>query len=714
VAGHLYVWSVTDDAWIDVGQIQGPQGEPGIQGLQGTTGNAGPQGPKGETGDTGPQGIQGVQGLQGEIGTEGPEGPQGTQGIQGSEGSQGPKGDNGATGLQGPEGPQGLQGLKGDTGEPGEQGPKGETGEPGPQGPKGDAGDIGPQGQKGDTGDTGPQGPKGNTGDTGPQGPKGDTGDTGPQGPKGDTGDTGPQGPKGDTGDTGPQGLKGDIGDPGPQGAKGDTGDTGPQGPQGDAGDTGLQGLKGDTGDTGPQGPKGDAGEPGPQGDPGERGTDGAPGQPGANGAPGADGQPGAPGEKGDKGDKGDTGDPGQNGAPGVKGDTGATGPVGPQGQPGFGVPTDGAEGQVLAKASGADHDTEWIDPPTGGGGGGVTTIPSFAAIGGVETPLAIADSEHIEQDWGPATGLHGGHGNPVTIRALETIMIPSGLPNRQCGITSLLGDIWSIQIYSDSGEPVYAMIGTSISGQQRSFIYAVDAIALGQILGGISVQEGWSEFTNMSPPFEVVPCTAGDIGTIDAVKIEDAYDVLGLICEATATTVHPAGQYANIDGAWALVGPEASASANLAHGGLFSSQYMELSDTNWEETVIELQGRLPSSGFNASAPPGMLEPLEGGRYEISFSATMQSYVYSYYYTDIRIELYLYNPVTDNYQRLDGTSRMARFIETIYYNNLSVSAIAFIPKGSQVCVRYYTDSSAGNSVVIEQCGASLTAVKISD
>lgn len=37
-------------------------------------------------------------------------------------------------------------------------------------------------------------------------------------------------------------------------------------------------------------------------------------------------------------------------------------------------VPTGGTTGQILAKASGTDHDTSWIDAPSGGGGGGSLT----------------------------------------------------------------------------------------------------------------------------------------------------------------------------------------------------------------------------------------------------------------------------------------------------------------------------------------------------
>lgn len=46
-----------------------------------------------------------------------------------------------------------------------------------------------------------------------------------------------------------------------------------------------------------------------------------------------------------------------------AKGDTGSTGSAG------VGVPSGGTTGQVLAKNSSTDYDTEWIDAPSGGGG---------------------------------------------------------------------------------------------------------------------------------------------------------------------------------------------------------------------------------------------------------------------------------------------------------------------------------------------------------
>lgn len=54
----------------------------------------------------------------------------------------------------------------------------------------------------------------------------------------------------------------------------------------------------------------------------------------------------------------------------GPQGDPGPQGATGPQGDPGEGVPTGGTTGQVLAKASNTNYDTEWVDQSGGSGGG--------------------------------------------------------------------------------------------------------------------------------------------------------------------------------------------------------------------------------------------------------------------------------------------------------------------------------------------------------
>ena len=73
-------------------------------------------------------------------------------------------------------------------------------------------------------------------------------------------------------------------------------------------------------------------------------------------------------GPQGDKGEPGEPGPEGPRGPEGQRGPRGPRGPQGPQGDPGPGFAEGGDEGQVLAKASGSDYDTEWIDPPSGGG----------------------------------------------------------------------------------------------------------------------------------------------------------------------------------------------------------------------------------------------------------------------------------------------------------------------------------------------------------
>ena len=66
----------------------------------------------------------------------------------------------------------------------------------------------------------------------------------------------------------------------------------------------------------------------------------------------------------------------GPQGIQGVKGDTGATG------APGAGVIPGGTTGQILAKASATDYDTEWIAAPSGGGVTGVFNVKDYGATG--------------------------------------------------------------------------------------------------------------------------------------------------------------------------------------------------------------------------------------------------------------------------------------------------------------------------------------------
>ena len=142
----------------------------------------------------------------------------------------------------------------------------------------------------------------------------------------------------------------------GPQGPEG------PQGPAGPKGDPGEQGPAGQDGARGPQGPEGPQGERGPEGPQGPAGQDGA------------------RGPQGERGPEGPQGPAGQDGA------QGAEGPQGPAGQ---GVPAGGTAGQVLAKKSGTDYDTEWTDQ-TGGG----ADLPAGGTTGQVLTKQSDGGNE--------------------------------------------------------------------------------------------------------------------------------------------------------------------------------------------------------------------------------------------------------------------------------------------------------------------------------
>jgi len=122
----------------------------------------------------------------------------------------------------------------------------------------------------------------------------------------------------------------------------------------------------------------------GPQGDPGSAGADGTTFTPTVSSAgviswtnDGGKQNPASVNIKGPQGDPGSAGADGTTFTPTVSSagviswtnDGGKQNPEsvnikGPQGDPGQGVPTGGSAGQVLAKASGTDYDTAWINDP--------------------------------------------------------------------------------------------------------------------------------------------------------------------------------------------------------------------------------------------------------------------------------------------------------------------------------------------------------------
>jgi hypothetical protein len=74
-----------------------------------------------------------------------------------------------------------------------------------------------------------------------------------------------------------------------------------------------------------------------------------------------------------------------------------------PKGSPGRGVPRLGNTGQVLAKLSGEDFDTGWVDQ-TGGGGGGPGVDFLTVALSDETTPLVAVNPSIVDRFPFPAT----------------------------------------------------------------------------------------------------------------------------------------------------------------------------------------------------------------------------------------------------------------------------------------------------------------------
>jgi hypothetical protein len=72
-------------------------------------------------------------------------------------------------------------------------------------------------------------------------------------------------------------------------------------------------------------------------------------------------------------------------------------------GQDGQGVPAGGTTGQLLAKDSGTDFDTEWVDPPSAGGPRVVPidlTTPRTSSLGGNAGWRVLALSDYDAGHW--------------------------------------------------------------------------------------------------------------------------------------------------------------------------------------------------------------------------------------------------------------------------------------------------------------------------
>ena len=136
--------------------------------------------------------------------------------------------------------------------------------------------------------------------------------------------------------------------------------------------------------------PRGDDGAEGPVGPAGPQGGPGPKGEPGAVGPEGPQGPKGDVGPAGPKGDTGPAGDTGPQGEPGATGPQGPQGPAGAAGPAGPGVAPGGKAGQVLAKKTGGDYDTQWVNME---GGGTVSVEVASTTTGEPGTDAQVTNS---------------------------------------------------------------------------------------------------------------------------------------------------------------------------------------------------------------------------------------------------------------------------------------------------------------------------------
>ena len=155
-------------------------------------------------------------------------------------------------------------------------------------------------------------------------------------------------------------------------------------------------------------------------------GTEGPQGPSGPEGPEGPQGIPGATGSQGIQGIQGATGSQGIQGIQGVSGDPGA---AGADGNDGVGVPTGGAHGQVLGKASGTNFDTIWI--ATGSASiawGGITGTLSNQSD--LNTSLGGKAASSHTHDVSDVTGISGTPDSTTFLRGDAAWASPTGSGN--------------------------------------------------------------------------------------------------------------------------------------------------------------------------------------------------------------------------------------------------------------------------------------------
>ena len=214
------------------------------------------------------------------------------------------------------------------------------------------------------------------------------------------------------------------------------------------------------------------------------------------SGPAGPQGLQGPQGIQGEQGIQGPEGPAGQDGAPGQDGADGA---------PGVGVPTGGTTGQVLAKASSTDYDTEWVNA---GGGGEVSSVNGQTGavtldaddVGALPDDTTAADlGAYVKPSGGiPKTDLAsavqislGKADSALQSFTEEDPTVPSWAKQQSKPSYTKsevgLGNVDNVQQYSATNPPPYPV--TSVNGQTGAVSLSIPATA--SDVGAVAVAQG-------------------------------------------------------------------------------------------------------------------------------------------------------------------------------------------------------------------------------
>lgn len=218
------------------------------------------------------------------------------------------------------------------------------------------------------------------------------------------------------------------------------------------------------------------------------------------------------------------------SGSPGATGPTGPTGPSGPSGPSGEGVPAGGTTGQVLAKASGTDYDTEWV---AGGAGGSTFTDGIDVTSTNTNTTFNVTNVSTIARTDDPGSGdyalsnVNGGVANfeaysagsgqtsSVSVAGSGASISAMGVNNASMALNNgnISASANSIALVQSANEAAVWMDDTVVSSE---FLSATEGTSYSRVTPG-SVEMDSADLTATSHGYvRATAMTSVEIGHVD------------------------------------------------------------------------------------------------------------------------------------------------------------------------------------------------------